>query len=329
MVKSIGLLTVLAAAVVSAAFMPAGEEAGSCSGGKCGAAAATAAKPCGQCPATATSQDVAKSCSTGECAGGACSEGACKGCPGTTATSKDGATACAEGKCAGGACATTACSEGKSCAEGGSCTVATSKAGDGAACASSTCSSQCKDCPVTTAMKQLPQLAYQVGADKTDCPNAAAELAKKSSEAIKYVVADKSFDNEGEAKLALVETTEQFVAAFIEPKVCKESGNISVAGHKACCEGTAAQMSKVAKEAMDKVQMTYLVGEKSCHCPVEAEQVAKDSGEPTVFCVGEDKTACQVTARLNLARAKYRAAVVALMQAETATKPTSQDQQGS
>ncbi len=296
MLKSIGLLTVLAAAVASAAFMPAGDEPQACPAGKCGAATAESGKQCGQCPAT-------------------------------TATSQDATTACTDGKCAGGACA--------SCADGKSCAVATSaKQGEGAtcsagACGSTACGSDCKDCPITAAMKQLPQMTYQVGTEKSNCPKAAAELAKNSDAAIQYVVADKTFASEGEAKLALAESTEQFVSAYVEPKVCKESGNITVAGHKACCGGTAAQMSKVAKEAMDKVQLTYLVGEKSCHCPVEAEKLATDSGDVTILCVGEEKTACKVTARLNLVRAKYKAAVVALMQAETTTKPTSQDQQGS
>jgi hypothetical protein len=44
-----------------------------------------------------------------------------------------------------------------------------------------------------------------------------------------------------------------------------------------------------------------------------------------LFVVGEEKTACNVTARLNLARAKYKAAVVALMKADSQTKETSSD----
>ncbi len=305
MLKSIGLMSVLAAAVAAAAYPP-GDGSSACPGGKCGAATAACSKECGQCPAMTASKETTAACTTGECAK-ACSDTACKGCPATVATSK--ATACADGKC---------------------CAVATSaKAGDAKSCAAGACSAECKDCPVTVAMKQLPQLTYQVGTEKTSCPKAAAELAKKSNASIQYVVADKSFDSEADAKAALVDATEQFVAAFVEPKVCKESGNITVAGQKACCEATAAQISKVAKEAMDKVKLTYLVGEKSCSCPIEAAKMAKDSGDATVFCIGEEKTQCKVTARLNLARAKYKAAVLALMQAESATKPTSQNPQGS
>lgn len=175
-------------------------------------------------------------------------------------------------------------------------------------------------------MAKLPQMTYQVGDEKLCCPNAAGELAKKSGNAIQYVVADKTYEKEAAAKLALAEATEKFVAAFAEPK--EESGTITVAGHEACCAGTAAQMAQQAKSAMEKVQMTYLVGEKSCNCPIEAEKLASDSGDVKLFVVGEEKTACNVTARLNLARAKYKAAVVALMQTSSDTsdtKPTSSD----
>ena len=84
---------------------------------------------------------------------------------------------------------------------------------------------------------------------------------------------------------------------------------------------------KVAKAAMDKVEMTYLVGEKECHCPTEADKLAKETGDPTVFVVaGQEPTCCNVTARLNLARAKYRAAVVAVTQSESPATPTSLSQ---
>jgi hypothetical protein len=127
--------------------------------------------------------------------------------------------------------------------------------------------------------------------------------------------------------LALVEATEQFVAAYAEPKACQETGKVKVCGKELCCEGTAAQTAALAKAAMDKVAMTYMVGEKECHCPVDAEKLAKESGDPTVYVVAGESTACNVTARLNLARAKYKAAVVAIMQSDTqsAEKLTSKE----
>ena len=49
---------------------------------------------------------------------------------------------------------------------------------------------------------------------------------------------------------------------------------------------------------------------------IEAKGIAKKTGKDTLYVVGEQKTGCAVTARLNLAQAKYKAAVMALVQAE-------------
>jgi len=340
MLKSIGLVSVLVMGIATSAYLPAGDE---CPAGTCGAKATSTgeAKSCEACPATKlTSQGEAKSCCSGEKAAST-GEKSCETCPSTKLTSQGESKSCCSGEKATStgeksceACPSTkltTAGEGKpcGCAEGtctGACeesTVATSAHGaDGATCTGS-CGADCKDCPITAAMKNLPQMTYLVGTEKVCCPKAAGELAKKSDAKIQYVVADKTYDTEGNAKLALVEATEQFVASFAKPKVCEKSGSITVAGQKACCEGSAEQMAKIAKKAMDKVSLTYQVGEESCHCPVEADKLAKESGDVKLFVVGEEKTACNVTARLNLARAKYKAAVMAVVQSTSETKPTS------
>jgi len=64
---------------------------------------------------------------------------------------------------------------------------------------------------------------------------------------------------------------------------------------------------------MDAVKVSFVVGDKTCHCPNEAKTLAKASGAKRLFVVGDEKTSCELTSRrLNLARAKYRAAVQAL-----------------
>jgi hypothetical protein len=70
------------------------------------------------------------------------------------------------------------------------------------------------------------------------------------------------------------------------------------------------------QKAMKKVKMTYVVGEKECHCPLQAQALAKEAGQEKQFLVDEEKTCCEMTARLNLARAKYKAAVTAMLQAQ-------------
>ena len=140
----------------------------------------------------------------------------------------------------------------------------------------------------------------------------------KSRERRSYVVAGKKFPKESEAKLALVAATEKYVTAFAEPNKCPKSGTITVGGQKACCPNTAAATSEVLKAAMAKVKMSYVVGDQECGCPNKAKQLAKDSGKAAEFVVAGQKTCCNVTARLNLARAKYVAAVQALAQADAA-----------
>lgn len=171
-------------------------------------------------------------------------------------------------------------------------------------------------CPIEQAMGKLPQLTFKVGGEAVCCPEAAAKIAKESDAAMTYVVAKKEFTDKQKATLALVEATEQFVDEFTTPCKCEVSGKVTVAGTQVCCDVMAAETAKLAKEAMEKVHMTYLVGDKACDCPVEAASLAKSSGKEQLFVVGSEETACSVTARLNLARAKYKAAVTALVEAE-------------
>jgi hypothetical protein len=299
MVKSLSALFVVSVGLLVAASLPADDPAKTCPGGACTKATSAA---CAGCPAAATAaagdaKACAKNCENcpnAKSCGAACTKN-CESCPAAQGDTKACEKNCAA--CAGGACATAACGK------------------------------DCQNCPITAAMNALPQLTFLVGEEKTSCPKAAAELAQKSNASIRYAVGDKTFDQESDAKLALVEATEQFVAAFAEPKLCKETGKVAIAGKELCCENAAGQTAALAKAAMEKVQMTYLVGEKECHCPVEAEKLAKDSGDPTIYVVAGESTGCNLTARLNLARAKYKAAVLAVMQAEapTAEKLTSKD----
>jgi hypothetical protein len=214
---------------------------------------------------------------------------------------KDTSTCCAAAESEATGCAATGC-------------------GDGKACPATSAAHEDKKCPIALAMERLPKISFAVGDQKTCCPKAAGELAEKSGAKIQYLVADKTFAKESDAKLALVEATEEYVSAFAKPKKCSVSGSITVAGEKLDCEIRAAQTAKIVQTAIENVKFTYLVGNKECHCPIEAKQVAKETGKETLYAVGDEKTCCSVTARLNLARAKYKAAVEALVQADAKAK---------
>jgi hypothetical protein len=171
-------------------------------------------------------------------------------------------------------------------------------------------------CPVAAAMSKLPKMAYKIGDETTSCSHSAAKLAEESGEPMVFVVAEKEYTDQAEAMTALAEVTEGFVNEFVTPSTCHVSGTTSLAGQKIGCSETAAKMAALVKEATDNVHMTYKVGEKECQCPNEAATLAKESGEKTQFVVGNESTCCSIEARINLARAKYRAAVEAIAKAQ-------------
>jgi hypothetical protein len=179
------------------------------------------------------------------------------------------------------------------------------------------------ECPITKAMSELPKITYQVGAEQVCCAQSAATLAEKNSTPITYLVGKQSFDTEPSAMVALVEVTEKFVNDFATPCKCEVSGTTAIAGKELCCDVSAAETAKVVAAAMKNVEMTYLVGQKQCACPVEAATLAKETGEQQLFVVAGESTCCSTTARLKLAHAKYKAAVEALVAAEAKTNSDS------
>lgn len=180
------------------------------------------------------------------------------------------------------------------------------------------------ECPIATAMGNLPKMTYKVGEEATCCSESAAALAKKAEMPIHFVVGKETFEAKEAAFTSLVEQTEAYVKEFITPCKCEVSGTTKIAGKTCNCPVEAGSTAELVKTAAAKVQMTYAVGEKTCNCPMEASKLAKTSGAKKEFVVAGEKTCCEMTARLNLARAKYKAAVEALVanKKDTATSGT-------
>jgi len=172
------------------------------------------------------------------------------------------------------------------------------------------------ECPISAAMKNLPQITFAVGEETTHCSKTASKLAESKGVDLVYLVGKEKFSDEGKANFALLTATEKFVNDFANPKVCKVSGTTSIAGQKTECSVTAAKLTGLMTNAMKTVKLSYAVGDEACDCPHAAASLAKASGEPKLFVVGKEKTECEITGRLNLARAKYRAMVEALAKAE-------------
>ena len=123
--------------------------------------------PDGNSQTQGEAQACSKNCENCPHSGEACTKN-CDQCPNAKQTS---ATACAGGQCpstkqmsatacAGGQCPSTKQTSTTACAGGQCPSVASGK--------------DCQDCPITAAMKALPQLTFVVGEEKTGCPKAAA-----------------------------------------------------------------------------------------------------------------------------------------------------------
>jgi hypothetical protein len=309
-------LTLAFAAIATATVVWANQDGKKCEGTCSKETSTVAVESCckGKCDLAAT---VATSTETSA----TCCKGKCEGTE-TIATSNVAGCEKCEGQCTA---ATSTVASDQGCCKGkceGTATVATSTA----TCedCEGKCEGQCEDCagcPITAAMEKLPKMTFVVGEETTCCPETAKKLADESGEHIHFVVAGKTYHDKAEAVTALAEETETFVTAFVKPQTCEVSGTTTVAGKSHSCTVAAGQTAALAAQAMKNVHLTYLVGDKQCDCPNEAKQMAEQTGKQTIYVVGKEKTGCNVTARLNLARAKYRAAVEAIVKASAEEKP--------
>ena len=185
----------------------------------------------------------------------------------------------------------------------------------------------CSECPVSVAMKNLPTMTYKVGDKEICCSESAAALAKKAEKPVHFVVAKKTYETKEAAYTALVESTESFVNNFVTPAKCETSGKTSIAGKSCGCPMEAGKNAAMVKKAIGDIKMTYVVGETKCNCPTQAKALAKEGDAKTTYVVAGKETCCNLEARMNLAKAKYAAAVKAMMPApaKTETKSSGSD----
>ena len=175
----------------------------------------------------------------------------------------------------------------------------------------------CSECPVAAAMKNLPKMTYKVGEESTCCSKSAAEMAKKENKPMQFVVGEKTFDEKEQAYTALVTATESFVNEFTTSSKCEKSGKTSIAGKSCNCPVQAGKNAELVKTAVDKVKMSYVVGEEKCNCPMKAKELAAKSDDAkTTYVVNGEETCCSLEARMKLATAKYAAAVKAMASVE-------------
>lgn len=215
------------------------------------------------------------------------------GCPGLAAENKSGCTA----------------AKGEGCGSGGECCQA--KAG-----------------------AKLPAISYKVGDKEFCCDKEAAEVAKASNATITYVVGGKTFAKQDEAMTAYADLLEKHLDGMLTVKFV-------VGDECVACPTSAQQLAKEkrakvqyrlaaydfesqekadkaagrAREAAEKVSIKMVVGDEAFQCPVSAKDASQKSGKPVEYAVGDCKSQCQTTARINLAKAKIDAASKALADA--------------
>jgi len=182
------------------------------------------------------------------------------------------------------------------------------------------CATEGSGCCITDGMAKLPKVTYLVGEESLCCEESAKAAATAAKTKLVYVVGKEKFDASDKAFVSLVDQTEKFVANYATPSTCKVSGSTTVAGESMTCSVKAGEVAAKVKKAMDAVAVSYKVGEKSCQCPSEAKALAAEKKVKQVFVVDNEETECEHTARLNLARAKYKAALLAMNTEKTDSK---------
>ncbi len=182
------------------------------------------------------------------------------------------------------------------------------------------CAADAGTCPVTADMAKLPKIAYMVGKKSLCCEESAKAVATETAAKVEYVVGTEKFDCPDKAFASLVTQTEKFVSAFATPSTCSVSGKTTIAGESLTCSVAAGEVATKVKKAMESVAISYKVGDKTCECPTEAKTLAAAKKAKTLFVVGTEETECEQTARLNLARAKYKAALLAMAPAKAESK---------
>jgi len=181
---------------------------------------------------------------------------------------------------------------------------------------------------------KLPRIGFKVGDQLTCCMKAAKQMTEGDTAKIKFVVAEKTYENLGEAKAARLKVLEQYyedvltvkyavgdkcvgcpLAAKGMAKECGQPVRYRLATFEFAEKARAEEVAKAARAAGDKVAMNWAVGEKMFNSPVHAAEAAKTTGEKVEYCVGEHKTTSEITAKTRLIETRITAALEVLAKA--------------
>jgi hypothetical protein len=242
-----------------------------------------------------------------------------------TCQSKDKAKACCQSKDKAKTCcqAKTACAAGKA--------AAGHAHAKGAMCSSDV---TCDGDVVRYEGIELPRIGFKVNDTLTCCMKSAKEMSKGDATKIKFVVADKTYDKLGDAKSARVKVLEEYYSDMLTvkyavgdecvgcPMAAKDMASKSgkplhyrLASFNFADKSSAEKAAEAARAAGEKVTMTCAVGDEKYACPKSAAAAAKTCDKKVEYCVGEQKTGCETTAKTRLIEARITAALKTLAEA--------------
>jgi hypothetical protein len=195
-----------------------------------------------------------------------------------------------------------------------------------------------------------PLMQYKVGDRTTFCPKQAAEWSKaKDDLKVRYVVNETEYTDKAAALQAYQTALDEYlpklsavryavgdkcVACPLEAaSLAKETGSTvhyRVASFTFADRAQANQAAEAARAAADNVKMTYVVGGKEYTCDKEAQHSCQAKGGAATakkceYKVGEMKTCCETTAKVELTSARiiaaYQALALAANQSPSASPP--------
>jgi hypothetical protein len=185
-----------------------------------------------------------------------------------------------------------------------------------------------------------PLMQYKVGDQTTMCPKQAAEWSKaKDDLKVRYVVNGTEYSDRAAALQAYQKALDEYLPTMSTVRyavgdkcvtcpveaasLAKETGGTvkyRVASFTFADRAQADQAAETARAAADQVKMTYVVDGKEYACHKEAKQSCQAKGGETAaktceYKVGNMKTCCETTAKVELTSARIIAAYQALAQA--------------
>ncbi len=174
----------------------------------------------------------------------------------------------------------------------------------------------------------IPRIGFKVGDKITCCMKSVKEMVKGDMSKVTFVIADKTYKDLGKAQAARLKVLEEYYEGLLTVKyavgddcvtcpvsakdMAKATGKpvrFRLAAFDFEKKEAAMKAAKLARASADKVAMSWSVGDKKFNCPVEAGDVAKSSGKNVEFCVGEQKTTCETTAKTRLVEARITPAI--------------------